>query len=322
MKGLARQSGDDRFAVDSYRRLLQMFGTTVLGMDGDVFADLLDDAQAAAAARPTTPTLDVDDLTALVEEFKVAIREHTGSDFPQDPVEQLRHAIRAVFESWNTPRAALYRRQEQIPDDLGTAVNVQAMVFGNHGDHSGSGVCFTRDPASGDQGVYGDYLQNAQGEDVVAGIRNTIPLARPRRLDPASYEQLLRIMARSSCTTATCATSSSPSRTAGSGCSRPGSASAPRRRRSGSPCAMVDEGLIDLDEALLRVTGQQLASLLFPRFAPDPERHAVDQRHERLPGRRRRPSRPRLGHRESPGPRAARTSSWSARRRRPTTCPA
>ena len=183
--GLAAQSGDERFAVDSYRRLLQMFGSTVLGVESDAFGDRLD-ALKAERGVASDADLTAEDLRSLVEQFKVVIREHTGTDFPQDPREQLRHTIRAVFESWNTPRAALYRRHEQIPDDLGTAVNIQAMVFGNRGETSGSGVCFTRDPATGEPGVYGDYLQNAQGEDVVAGIRNTIPLADLARLDPAS----------------------------------------------------------------------------------------------------------------------------------------
>src|SRR6185436_142809 len=138
--------------------------------------------------------LDVDDLKSLVGDFKQYIEEHCGSPFPQEPREQLDLAVRAVFDSWNTDRAVLYRRQERIPEDLGTAVNIQAMVFGNFGADSGSGVCFTRDPASGDQGVYGDYLQNAQGEDVVAGIRNTVSLADMAEIDKSSHDELLAIM--------------------------------------------------------------------------------------------------------------------------------
>ena len=162
-----------------------MFGATVLDIDSEHFSEALDEAKKAQAAPTTDLDLDADDLRGLVETFKDIIETQTGRDFPQDPREQLDLAIRAVFDSWNTDRARLYRRQERIPDDLGTAVNVQAMVFGNFGMDSGSGVAFTRDPASGAQGEYGDYLQNAQGEDVVAGIRNTVVLADLGRDRPA-----------------------------------------------------------------------------------------------------------------------------------------
>ena len=138
--------------------------------------------------------LDAADLQELVAAFKTVVLEETGQPFPQDPREQLTQAINAVFSSWNSERAVLYRRQERIPNGLGTAVNIVAMVFGNTGPDSGTGVCFTRDPATGAQGIYGDYLPNAQGEDVVAGIRNTVPLAELETIDKASYDQLLEIM--------------------------------------------------------------------------------------------------------------------------------
>jgi pyruvate,orthophosphate dikinase len=263
--GLAQQSGDERFAADSYRRLLQMFGTTVLGIDGAAFSDRMDAGDL----------LDAEQLRAVVEDFKAVVRQHTGRDFPQDPREQLRLAIRAVFASWNTPRAALYRRQEQIPDDLGTAVNVQAMVFGNRGGSSGSGVAFTRDPATGDQGVYGDYLSDAQGEDVVSGVRNTVSIADLAELDRTSYDELLRIMEvlekhyRDMCDLEF---------TIEDGHlwmlqTRVGKRTAEAAVRIAVD--MVDEGLIDEDEALLRVTGEQVGALLFPRFAPDPGRLPV-----------------------------------------------
>src|SRR6478736_3505467 len=193
--GLARQSEDERFALDSYRRLLQMFGATVLDIDSEHFSEALD---AAKKARGTEDDLglDADDLRALVETFKGIVREHAGREFPQDPREQLDLAMRAVFDSWNTDRARLYRRRERIPHDLGTAVNVVSMVFGNLGETSGTGVCFTRDPSSGHSGVYGDYLSNAQGEDVVSGIRNTLQLADLEQIDPKSYKQLRKIMRR------------------------------------------------------------------------------------------------------------------------------
>src|SRR6202042_252096 len=130
----------------------------------------------------------------IVAAFKETVRQHTGHDFPQDPREQLDLAVKAVFNSWNADRAILYRRQERIPADLGTAVNVVAMVYGNLGMDSGTGVAFTRDPGTGAPGVYGDYLQNAQGEDVVAGIRNTVPLQDLESIDKASYDQLMQIM--------------------------------------------------------------------------------------------------------------------------------
>jgi pyruvate,orthophosphate dikinase len=182
--GLAKQSGNERFAWDAYRRLVQMFGKTVLGIDGDAFEDALDEAKHA---KGTTSDLDLDavDLSQLTERFKEIVREHTRREFPQDPHEQMDLAIQAVFNSWNSSRAVLYRRQERIPADLGTAVNVVAMVFGNLGADSGTGVALTRDPSTGQQGIYGDYLQNAQGEDVVAGSA-TPSRRRTERLDPAS----------------------------------------------------------------------------------------------------------------------------------------
>ena len=194
VEGLARQTGDPRFAWDSYRRLVQMYGRTVLDLDGDRFEDAIDAAKAAKGVTSDVD-LDADDLRALVATFKQIVAEDAGSPFPQDPREQLRGAVLAVFDSWNSDRAVLYRRRERIPADLGTAVNVQAMAFGNRGASSGSGVAFTRDPSTGAVGVYGDYLQDAQGEDVVAGIRNTLALADLESIDKASYDELLDIMA-------------------------------------------------------------------------------------------------------------------------------
>src|SRR5436305_1150398 len=191
--GLAKQSGNERFAWDAYRRLVQMFGKTVLGIDGDAFEHALDDAKKAKGTRNDLD-LDAADLSQLTDTFKQIVSSHAGRPFPQDPREQMDLAIRAVFNSWNSGRAVLYRRQERIPADLGTAVNVVAMVFGNLGADSGTGVAFTRDPATGARGVYGDYLSNAQGEDVVAGIRNTISLEELEGLDKSSYAELMRIM--------------------------------------------------------------------------------------------------------------------------------
>jgi pyruvate, orthophosphate dikinase len=195
VQGLAKQSDDDaRFAADSHRRFVQMFGKIVMGIPGDEFEHALDRSKEAKGEGAQDTDLDADDLQALLATFKDIYREHTGSDFPQDPREQLRLAVEAVFKSWNGKRARDYRRQNKIPDDLGTAVNVVAMVFGNRGEDSGTGVAFTRDPATGERVPYGDYLQNAQGEDVVAGIRNTLRLEQLEELDPTSYRELRQVM--------------------------------------------------------------------------------------------------------------------------------
>ncbi|MEU9606933.1 pyruvate, phosphate dikinase [Streptomyces sp. NPDC048057] len=266
--GLAQQAGDERFAWDSYRRLIQMFGKTVLGVDGELFEEALEDAKAAKGVSVDTD-LAADDLKKLVKQFKKIVRAQAGRDFPQDAREQMDLAIKAVFESWNGDRAKLYRRQERIPNDLGTAVNVCSMVFGNLGPDSGTGVAFTRDPASGQQGVYGDYLQNAQGEDVVAGIRNTVPLADLESIDKASYDQLMRIMETlENHYLDLCDIEFTIER----GRlwmlqTRVGKRTAGAAFRIATQ--LVDQGLIDEAEALHRVNGAQLAQLMFPRFDED-----------------------------------------------------
>jgi pyruvate, orthophosphate dikinase len=195
LEGLAKQTeGDWRFAWDAYRRFVQMFGKIVMNVPGDEFEHALDRAKQAKGANAQDTDLDADDLQRLHAEFLDIYRKHTGSEFPQDPRDQLRLAIEAVFKSWNGRRARDYRRQNKISDDLGTAVNVVAMVFGNRGEDSGTGVAFTRDPSTGERVPYGDYLANAQGEDVVAGIRNTLPLAELENLDPKSYRELRQVM--------------------------------------------------------------------------------------------------------------------------------
>jgi pyruvate, orthophosphate dikinase len=195
VEGLAKQTeGDTRFARDAYRRFIQMFGKTVMDVPADTFEGALDEAKERKGSNAQDTDLDADDLEALIDRFKALYREHTGEVFPQDPKEQLRLAIDAVFRSWNGKRAKDYRRQNRISDDLGTAVNVVAMVFGNRGDDSGTGVAFTRDPSTGERVPYGDYLANAQGEDVVAGTRNTLKLAELERLDPESYSGLREVM--------------------------------------------------------------------------------------------------------------------------------
>ncbi|MEV0909387.1 pyruvate, phosphate dikinase [Streptomyces hokutonensis] len=268
VQGLAKQAGDERFAWDSYRRLIQMFGKTVLGVDGELFEEALDKAKEAKKVTVDTE-LDAADLKKLVTRFKRIVKTEAGRDFPQDPREQMDLAIHAVFDSWNTDRAKLYRRQERIPHDLGTAVNVCSMVFGNLGPDSGTGVAFTRDPASGHQGVYGDYLQNAQGEDVVAGIRNTVPLAELEQIDKTSYDQLMQIMKtlenhyKDLCDIEFTIERGQLWMLQ----TRVGKRTAGAAFRIATQ--LVDQGLIDEAEALQRVTGAQLAQLMFPRFDED-----------------------------------------------------
>ena len=270
--GLSAQAGgNDRFAWDSYRRLIQMFGKTVCDVPGEDFEDAIHEAKTAKGVTDDLH-LDAGDLRALVDTFKKVFAKHTGHDFPQDPRQQLDLAIEAVFRSWNADRAVLYRRQERIPADLGTAVNVVAMVFGNLGADSGTGVAFTRDPATGERGVYGDYLANAQGEDVVAGIRNTVGLAELEALDKKSFDELLGIMAtleehyRDLCDIEF---------TIERGKLWMLQTRVGKRTAAAAftiAAELVAEGVIDLDEALRRVTGAQLGQLMFPRFdlAGDP----------------------------------------------------
>ncbi len=283
VKGLAARSGDERFALDSYRRLLTMFGKTVLGMEGEGFEHAL---EAKKESRGSTNDLDLtaEDFAELVSTYKQLIREHTGHDFPQDPREQLDLAIRAVFDSWNTDRAVLYRRQERIPSDLGTAVSVVSMVFGNGGMDSGTGVAFTRDPASGAQGVYGDYLQNAQGEDVVAGIRNTVPLADLEQIDKTSYDELMAIIEKLEehykdlCDIEFTVEHGKLWMLQ----TRVGKRTAEAAFRIA--IQLVDQGLIDMDEAVRRVTGAQLVQLMFPRFDTEAERNLIAKGMNASPG--------------------------------------
>jgi pyruvate, orthophosphate dikinase len=283
VKGLAEAAGNERFAWDSYRRLVQMFGRTVLDIPGERFESELAGLKERAGAAADVD-LTASDLRGLVDTFKQIVAEHTGRDFPQDPREQLDMAMRAVFESWNTDRARLYRRRERIPQDLGTAVNVCAMVFGNLGDDSGTGVCFTRDPASGKLGVYGDYLVNAQGEDVVAGIRNTLTLEDFAALDPASHAELTKIMRRlETHYRDLCDIEFTVER----GKlwmlqTRVGKRTPAAAFRIATQ--LVDEHLITDDEALARVTGAQLAQLMFPQFDVDAPRELLTKGMAASPG--------------------------------------
>ena len=319
------ESGSERFAWDSYRRLIQMFGKTVLDIDATAFDDALDAAQGTSAG--------VDDRRRAGRRRPArAGRRRTRRSSASTPAGTSRRtrasscdlAIGAVFASWNTERAVLYRRQERIPDDLGTAVNVWPMVFGNLGPDSGTGVVLHPRPGDRRQGVYGDYLPNAQGEDVVAGIRNTVPLADLEGIDKPSYDELLTIMA-----------------TLGAALPRPvrhrvhrrarqavdaadpGRQADRRRRRSGSPSSWSTRALIDADEALRRVTGDAAGPADVPAVRPDRRPRAADHRRSAP-----RPARPPAGSLFDSATavawadRGRRRWCWSAGRPTPTTCPA
>ena len=258
-------TGDSRFAWDSYRRFIEMFGKTVCDIPSEAFAKVAAPLIAASGGK-TIADLDGPALRQAGDAFVGVVEQHTGTPFPFDARSQLIRAIEAVFHSWNSERAQLYRRRERISADLGTAVNVQAMVFGNIGDTSGTGVCFTRDPGSGAPGAYGDYLPRAQGEDVVAGIRNAFPLTHLGEVNPEAFAELNRIMAlledhyRDMCDIEF---------TVEQGKlwilqTRVGKRTAEAAFKIATQ--LVDEGSISMDQALTRVNGEQLVQLMFPQF--------------------------------------------------------
>ena len=262
---LEKITGDSRFAWDSYRRFIEMFGKTVCEIPSESFAKVAEPLIKAAGGK-TIADLDGVGLKAAGDAFIKVVEAHTGTAFPFDARTQLTRAIEAVFHSWNSERAQLYRRRERISADLGTAVNVQAMVFGNIGDTSGTGVCFTRDPGSGAPGAYGDYLPRAQGEDVVAGIRNAFPLTHLGVVNPEAFAELNRIMAlledhyRDMCDIEF---------TVEQGKlwilqTRVGKRTAEAAFKIATQ--LVDEGSITMDQALTRVNGEQLVQLMFPQF--------------------------------------------------------
>jgi pyruvate,orthophosphate dikinase len=265
--GLAVSTANRRFALDSYRRLIQMYGEVVDGVDGHRFEQALADLKAA---RGVTQDIDLtaDDLGGLVESFHAVYEDATGGHFPQDAHEQLRRAYRAVFDSWNAPRAQVYRRTYGIPDDLGTAVNVVQMVFGNRGENSGTGVCFTRDPATGERRLYGEFLLNAQGEDVVAGIRTPEPIERMREAMPEAFEQLVETLDRLE---AHYRDLQDIEFTVEEGRlyllqTRTGKRTAVAALRAATE--MVEEELISREEAVARIDPEQLDQLLHPMIDP------------------------------------------------------
>ena len=264
-EALAQSSGNQRFAWDSYRRFIDMFGRIVCDLPDEIVHKIENTFLLKANAK-VVADLPVESLKELAQQLILAIQEHTGQDFPKNPIDHLTQSIEAVFRSWNSERAQLYRRRERIPSDLGTAVNIQSMVFGNLSDDSGTGVAFTRNPATGEKGSYGDYLDKAQGEDVVAGIRNTMSLADMAKKEPIVHAELERLMKtledhyRDLCDIEF---------TVERGKlwilqTRVGKRTAEAAFRIATQ--LVDEGKISMDEALLRTGGDQLAQLMFPQF--------------------------------------------------------
>jgi pyruvate, orthophosphate dikinase len=261
-------TGGERFVHDSYRRLIQMYGETVDHIDAQRFSEALDE----------------DDLTKTVEVFKGIYEEETGRPFPQDAKEQLGRAVRAVFESWDTPRAKAYRRHNRIPDDLGTAVNVVQMVFGNKGEQSGTGVAFTRDPSTGEQGLYGEFLADAQGEDVVAGIRTPEHVSEMQRRLPAAYDELLETMRRLEEHYKDMQDIEFTVEDGKLYLLQTRSAKRTAAAALKAAVDMVDEGLISREDAVARIDPGQLDQLLHPRIDPDADYEVVAKGLNASPG--------------------------------------
>ena len=297
INGLIKQTGNPRFAWDSYRRFIQMFSNVVMGLDGDLFENAITAMKNVRGAASDTD-LSAEDLQELVREFKGIFSENVSADehpelvvdgaieFPQDPMAQLKLAIEAVFGSWNNPRATLYRKQNKISDDLGTAVNVQSMVFGNKGNTSATGVAFTRNPANGEKEFYGDYLVNAQGEDVVAGIRNTSPIADLKNVEGleeagreleevfVTLENHFRDMCDIEFTIEQGKLWMLQTRVG-------------KRTAAAAlhiAIEMVKEGLISKEEAVMRVNPEQLDQLLHPQFDKDAEYDVIARGLNASPG--------------------------------------
>jgi pyruvate,orthophosphate dikinase len=267
VEGLAKSTDNARFAYDSYRRLIQMYGEVVMGIDAQRFEQALSDLKAARGAQQDVE-LDADDLRELVGTFKQLYEEETGSPFPEEAREQLTRSVRAVFESWNTPRAQVYRRAHRIPDDLGTAVNVVQMVFGNKGEGSGTGVAFTRDPSTGEQGLYGEFLADAQGEDVVAGIRTPEPLAAMQERLPEAFEQLRETMQRLEHHYKDVQDIEFTVEEGRLYLLQTRSAKRTAAAALKAAVSMVEEGLISREDAVARIDPAQLDQLLHPMIDP------------------------------------------------------
>jgi pyruvate,orthophosphate dikinase len=270
VEGLAASTGNARFAYDSYRRLIQMYGEVVMGIDGHRFEQALGDLKAARGVQQDVELGD-DDLRELVATFKRIYEDETGSPFPQDARGQLAQAVRAVFESWNTPRAQVYRRAHRIPDDLGTAVNVVQMVFGNKGEGSGTGVAFTRDPSTGEQGLYGEFLADAQGEDVVAGIRTPEPIEAMQKRLPEAFGQLTDTMQRLEQHYRDMQDIEFTVEEGRLFLLQTRSAKRTAAAALKAAVSMVEEGLISREDAVVRIDPAQLDQLLHPMIDPKAE---------------------------------------------------
>ncbi len=268
VEGFANKTGNPRFAYDSYRRFIQMFSDVVMEMSKTFFEGILDEIKEAKGAKFDTD-LTADDLKEVIARYKAIYKEKMGEDFPQDPRVQLMEAVKAVFRSWDNERAIVYRRMNDIPGDWGTAVNVQAMVFGNMGDTSGTGVAFTRNPATGEKGIFGEYLINAQGEDVVAGIRTPQPITKLEEDLPECFKQFMEIANRLE---DHYRDMQDMEFTIQEGKlyflqTRNGKRTAPAAIQIA--CDLVDEGKITPEEAVLRIEAKSLDQLLHPTFDPE-----------------------------------------------------
>lgn len=276
-KGMVELTGNPRFVADAYRRLVQMFGSVVLGVEDEAFEEVLNAFKAKKGVKLDTE-LTAEDLAKLTEEFKAVVKRETGMDFPQDPYKQLEYAIRAVFNSWNSKRAIDYRRREHIPDTLGTAVNIVTMVFGNMGDDSGTGVAFTRDPQTGEKVIFGEYLLNAQGEDVVAGIRNTTKIENLKNDIPEAYETFIEIAQKLE---KHFRDMQDVEFTIERGKlwmlqTRTGKRSAKAAIKIAYD--MVNEGMITKEEAIMRVTPEQVDMMLHPQFSQEAKDKAIREK--------------------------------------------
>ena len=268
VEGFAKRTGNPRFAYDSYRRFIQMFSDVVMEIPKAFFERVLDEIKEGKGVYFDTE-LTADDLKEVIVRFKKIYRDRMGEDFPQEPKVQLMEAVKAVFRSWDNERAIVYRRMNDIPGDWGTAVNVQSMVFGNMGDTSGTGVAFTRNPSTGAKGIYGEYLINAQGEDVVAGIRTPQPITRLEQDLPECYEEFLNIANRLE---QHYRDMQDMEFTIENGRlfflqTRNGKRTAPAALQIA--CDLVDEGMITPEEAVSRIEAKSLDQLLHPTFDPD-----------------------------------------------------
>ncbi|MDE6614171.1 MAG: pyruvate, phosphate dikinase, partial [Clostridia bacterium] len=265
VKGLAAKTGNPRFAYDCYRRFIQMFSDVVMGTPKSEFEKIIDKVKAEKGVKSDTE-LTAEDLQTLIKLFKQVYFKDQGSEFPQDPKVQLIEAVKAVFRSWDNPRAVVYRRMNDIPGSWGTAVNVQSMVFGNMGDTSGTGVAFTRDPSTGEKRLYGEYLMNAQGEDVVAGIRTPQTIDQLAQTNKAVYDQFVEIAGRLEKANKDMQDMEFTIEEGRLYMLQTRNGKRTARAAIKIACDLVDEGMITEQEALLKIEPKQLDSLLHPQF--------------------------------------------------------